>query len=107
MRHLSGLILLLFSTLTLGLSQPRAYWHTVHYANWEHADLPPRYIPWQSITHLIHFAGKTLGAQTNPNYPYWQAPSNWEIEGSMHFGDTLRAYGRRYGVAILVDLGFN
>ncbi|OLD80634.1 MAG: hypothetical protein AUI33_01690 [Ignavibacteria bacterium 13_1_40CM_2_61_4] len=56
---------------------------------------------------MIHFAGKTLGAQTNSNYPYWQTPSNWEVEGTFHIGDTLRAYGRRFGVAILIDLGFN
>ncbi|HYQ85606.1 MAG TPA: glycosyl hydrolase family 18 protein [Bacteroidota bacterium] len=107
MRRLSGLTLLLFSTLSLLFSQPRPYWHTVHYANWEHSDVPPRDIPWQSITHLIHFAGKTLGSQTNSNYPYWQAPSNWEVEGTFHIGDTLRSYGRRFGVAILIDLGFN
>ncbi len=88
-----------------------SYWHTVHYANWEHGDLPPSKIPWQSITNLIHFAGNTLGAQTNGTYPYWQAPSNWEIDNSYpayaHIGDTLRAYGAQYGVIIEIDAGFN
>ncbi len=87
------------------------YWNTVHYANWEHGDLPPSKIPWGYITNLIHFAGNTLGAQTNGTYPYWQAPSNWEIDNSYpayaHIGDTLRAYGAKYGVVIEIDAGFN
>ena len=87
--------------------QQRAYWNTVHFANWEHGDIPVSQIPWQYITHLIHFAGKTLGAQTNGTFPYFQAPSNWEIDGTYHIGDSLRSYGRRYNVKIMVDLGFN
>ncbi len=87
------------------------YWHTVHYANWEHYDITPQHIPWQSITNLIHFAGNTLGNQTNATYPYWDPPSNWELDAgntlNYHFGDTLRAYGAKYGVIIEIDAGFN
>lgn len=97
----------------------RLYWHTVHFANWAHADMPVNQIPWDKITHLIHFAGKTGGAQTcgtcgpggTTASPFWIAPNNWEIDNAYnppyHIGDTLRAYGKRYGVAILMDLGFN
>ncbi len=92
-------------------SMTRTYWNTVHYANWEHGDLPPSRIPWAYISHLIHFAGNTLGRQTNGTYPYWQAPSNWEIDNSYpkyaNIGDTLRAYGAQYGVIIEIDAGFN
>lgn len=104
MRKLFALVLLFCLTTPLLLSQPAAYWNTVHLAVWEHGDIPADSIPWQYITHLIHFSGETYGKLTNASVPgYYQAPSNYEDA----YGQRLHFLSQLYGVKLLIDLGFN
>ncbi|TLY29247.1 MAG: hypothetical protein E6K56_08645, partial [Ignavibacteria bacterium] len=104
MKELRFLTILLILTVTPLVSQPKAYWHTVHLENWFIGTVPPDSIPFRQITNLILFDGHTFGKSTSPSVPgYFQPPSN--ITGT--YWARVAQLAHQNGVKMELDLGTN
>lgn len=92
------------STSKSTAGQPAGMWVTTYWGYWWQYTVPPWTIPWESITHVIHFDA----TYPQPSPPYYRVGPECELGADgKHYQDSLLVEAHRNNVKVILGYAFN